>query len=89
MAWKTVATVMIIVFGIGIIQIAMAGPLTNVSNSLNETGDYDNRHFDGNDVIIEMPIRWFDMGLLAIFGIIAWGTWTVIRNEIFEGRDGL
>lgn len=89
MAWRKVATIMIIVFGIAVVQMSMAGPLTSVSQSLNETGDYSNEHFDGNKTITELPVTWFDMGLMGMFGIILWGFWSVIQDEINEGRDRL
>lgn len=89
MGWKAVVTVLIVVFGVVIIQMAMASPLVSISESLNETGDYSNDHFDGNEVIGDMPDIWFNMGLIAIFGIMAWGIWWIIRRELTRGRGGI
>lgn len=89
MGWKAVATVIIVVFVIVITQMVMAGPIVEISNSLNETGNYSNEHFDGNQTISDMPSVWFNMGLIGIFGIMAWGVWRIIRREITRRGGGL
>jgi len=86
MSWRTVAVVFILVFAIAITQATLADPLLSVSEDLNETGDYDNEHFDGNSLITEMPGHWFNMGLVAMFGLMAWGAWRVFREELTRGR---
>lgn len=87
MSWRIIATVLVIVFSIVLLQSALAGPLMETSERLNESGDYsDNGHFDGNQIISDMPGHWFNMGLVAIFGIMAWGAWRVIREELTRGR---
>jgi hypothetical protein len=89
MAWRTIATVLIIVFAIVLAQIVLAGPMMEIQNSLNETGDYNNEYFDGNDVITSMPGHWFNMGLIGIFGIMTWGIARIARNELNRRRGGL
>lgn len=86
MSWRIVATVMIIVFAIVLAQGALAGPLIQTGEKLNQSGDYSNPHFDGNQIIGDMPGHWFNMGLVAIFGIMLWGAWRVVREELTRGR---
>lgn len=85
MSWRVVATVLIVVFSIILLQGVIAGPLTETSERLNESGDYDNEHFDGNQIISSLPGDWFNMGLVAIFGVMLWGAWRVIREELTRG----
>jgi hypothetical protein len=89
MAWKTVATVVIVVFAIVLTQMVVAGPVENVETSLNETGDYSNEHFDGNEFITSTLDSWYNMGLIAIGGLMFWGTVFVIRKELTRRRGGL
>lgn len=86
MGWKAVSVVLIVVFMIVVVQSALAGPAVEVTESLNATGDYSNDHFDGNALITGFDDAWFDMGLIAIFGIMMWGTWFVLKRELTEGR---
>lgn len=86
MSWRIVATVMIVVFAIVVGQAALADPLLETSSSLNESGDYSNDHFDGNDIITSLPGKWFNMGLVGAFGVMAWGAWRVVREELTRGR---
>lgn len=85
MSWRIVSTVLIIVFAIVIVQGVLADPLIETGEQLNATGDYDNEHFDGNSIITDMPTHWFNMGLVAIFGIMSWGAWRVVRRELTRG----
>jgi len=89
MAWKTAATVVIVVTSILLAQMVLAGPLEQTETTLNETGDYSNEHFDGNERITSILGQWYNMGLIAIFGIMFWGTAWVVRKELTRRRGGL
>lgn len=85
MSWRAAATVLIVVFGVVLVQAAIADPLITFETSLNATGDYSNEHFDGNAIIDGLPQAWFNMGLIAIFGLMVYGVMRVIRQELTRG----
>lgn len=89
MSWKTAATVLIVVFVIAVMQSALAGPAVQIQESLNGTGDYSKLDgvsgYNGNEVISGLLGSWFDMGLLAMFGVMAWGVARVVRRELTRG----
>lgn len=89
MSWRTVATVLIVVFLIAVVQSALAGPLVQITSSLNDTGDYGDldgvEGYDGNSVISGMASDWFNMGLVAMFGMMAYGIARVVRRELTRG----
>lgn len=82
MAWRAVATVIIVVTGILLAQMVLAPPLEQTEEGLNESGDYSNEHFDGNEVITSISGVWYNMGLVGVFGLCAWGAWRVLRREL-------
>lgn len=84
--WQTVVTVMVLVFTLAIAQALLAGPATDVSNDLNESGDYDNEYFDGNDLIGSWTDDWLNMGLAGIFGTLVFGAAVVLRRELTRRR---
>lgn len=92
MSWKTIATVLIVVFALALVQASLAGPMVTVQDSLNESaGDIQidtgpGQSFDGNSIITGMMGHWFNMGLVAMFGIMAWATARVVRKELTQGR---
>lgn len=86
MSWRTAATVLIVVFVILLLQAVLAGPLVQTVNDLNDTGDYSNEHFDGNAIISGFMASWFNMGLVAVFGMMAWAATRVVRREITRGQ---
>lgn len=88
MSWRTAATLLIIVFVLLLLQATLAGPAVQISDDLNATGDYDNDHFNGNDRITGYVSDWFNMGLVAVFGMMLWGVARVIRRELTRGGGG-
>ncbi len=85
MGWKTIATVLIVVFTLVLVQSTLVGPATQITNDLNETGDYNNEHFNGNKLITSYVGDWLNMGLIGIFGIMMWGVAHVVRRELTRG----
>lgn len=89
MAVRTIAVAILAVFFIIALQITLAGPLTEISDSINNTGDYsDIGGEDGNAIITDFPGQWFTMGFVAIFGVLAWASWRVLRRELTRGGGG-
>lgn len=86
MSWKTAATVMIVVATLSLVLASLVGPAATVTSKLNETGDYDNEHFDGNNLIGSWLGDWINMVLIGMFGIMMWGAARVMRREVFRGR---
>lgn len=84
MTWRTVAAVMVVIFLIAVIQSIMAGPLVTVSESFNQTGDYDLDGNLNNSFITDLPNAWFNMGLVGMFMFLGWGVARVVRREITQ-----
>lgn len=89
MGWKTVATVIAVVFVLALTQIVMAGPLASIIGAFDDSGDYENDYFDGNRIMNDLMNDWFTMGLVAIFGVMMWGFARVLRRELTRGRGRL
>lgn len=87
--WRTIITVVIVVFMILLAQIVLAPPLEDVEEGFNSSGDYSNEHFDGNERITSIVGIWYNMGLIAIAGLSMWGVWRVVRRERTRGRGGI
>lgn len=86
MTWRTAAAALIVIFVLLLLQATLAGPMTQTLDSLNETGDYENEHFDGNALIPGYIQDIFNMILVAVFGMMAWATTRIVRREITRGR---
>lgn len=93
MVWKTAAAVLVAVFSLAVLQAALADPAAEVTTQLNETGDYSDLEgvsgYNGNDVITGLLGDWLNMGLMAMFGLMAWGSWRVVRKELTRGGGRL
>lgn len=84
MGWREVAAVLIVVFTVVLIQSVAAPALVQTTEELKTTGDYANEHFDGEQLITGFVASWFDMGLIAMFGMMVWGISRVVRRELGE-----
>lgn len=86
MSWRTAAAILIVVFAIVLLQAVLADPLYTYMSTV--TGFYDTTGgtIDGNSLIDGLADRWFDMGLVLIFGLIGWGALRVVRREITRGQ---
>lgn len=90
MSARAIAVAIVTVFFIIALQATLAGPITEVSDAINETGDYsDFGGNDGNDIITGLPGTWFTMGFIGIFGALLWASWRVLRRELTRGGGGL
>lgn len=85
MSWKTAATALIVIFVIVLLQSVLAGPFVQIQEGLNETGDHSNEYYDGNSLITGWVSDWFNMGLVAIFGLMTWAVARVVRKELTRG----
>lgn len=91
MSWRVVAAVLTGIFIIAVVQAALAGPLLAFAGDLKDSGDYTglsgNPDFDAEATIDGMVNNWFDMGLVGMFGLIAWAAARVLRRELTRGRQ--
>lgn len=89
MGWQAIATVLMVVFSLVLVQAVLAEPFIEITNELNDTGDYSSLEgvsgYNGNNVIGGLMEDWFHMGLIGIFGMMAWGVWWVVRRELTRG----
>lgn len=86
MAWRTVAAVMVVVFSMLVVWSTMADPLVQIANSFIEIETSGQLNTDSK--INRMVAAVFNMILVAVFGIMAWGVWRVIRRELTRGGGG-
>jgi hypothetical protein len=91
MSWRTAATVLVVALAIAMAQVVLIGPVLQVTSDLNDTGDYSDLEgadddYNGNEVISSLPGQWLNMGLVAMFGIMAWGIARVVRRELTRNR---
>lgn len=84
MSWRTAATLLIVIFALILVWTTMADPLIQVGNEfkdLETSGQFNtDQKIDSNINAV------FNMILVAIFGLLGWGTWRVLRNELTRGR---
>jgi hypothetical protein len=91
MSWRTAATALVVALAIAMAQVVLIGPVLQVTSDLNDTGDYSDLEgadddYNGNEVISSLPGQWLNMGLVAMFGIMAWGIARVVRRELTRNR---
>jgi len=86
MSWKTVAIILAVVFLVVTVQSILADPLVEVASDFNETGDHSTEFYDGNKLITDLPGAWLNMGLVVIFGLMAYGVAVVIKREATRGK---
>lgn len=85
MSWRTAATIIIVVFALTGVWVTVADPLVQFGDKLQESGDNSNEHFDGDSLIDGYIGSFFNMILVAIFGLLSWGLWRVLRQELTRG----
>lgn len=83
MSWRTVAAVMIVIFTFIIVWVVMADPLVSIADAFIELDT--SGQFNTDSKIDAMVRGWFNMILVGVFGIMAWGIWRVIRKELTRG----
>lgn len=86
MGWRTVAAVMIVVFSMLVVWATMADPLVQISNAFIDIETSGQLNTDSK--INGLVATFFDTILVAVFGILAWGLWRVIRRELTRGGGG-
>lgn len=86
MGWRTVAAVMIVVFSILAVWATMADPLVQISNAFIEIETSGQLNTDSKINTLVGSV--FNMILVGVFGILAWGFWRVIRRELTRGGGG-
>lgn len=88
MSWRTIATVMIVLFATMILWTVSVDPLRQVGDSFKEIddgqGDFD---IPGQ---IDGKLRGYEnMFLILAFGVMTWGLWRILRRELTRSRGGL
>lgn len=86
MALRTVATVMIVLIAILLAVMFLAEPFIAVTDSLNDSGDYSLQGEDMNDDFGDTVSAWLNMSWIAIFGVMGWGIYRIVRRELTRGR---
>lgn len=89
MAWKTIAAALTVILAIVLIQQAAVGPLTQIVDGVQESGDYNNEHFQGEQLMDDMVQGWLTGGLVGIFGIMVWALYRLLRREVTRQGGGL
>jgi len=88
MSWKQAAAFLTVVFVITVIQTAIAGPLVTLQDTLINAVDFGSPHFNGASLIRGIVSSWFQMGLVAIFGLMLVAIARVVRRELTrQGRQ--
>jgi TRAP-type C4-dicarboxylate transport system permease small subunit len=83
MSWRTIAAVLIVVFSMLAIWGTLADPLVQISNAfidLETSGQ-----FNTDAKISRLTQSVFNMILIGVFGVMAWGIWRVVRRELTRG----
>lgn len=90
MAWKTIAAALTVILAIILIQQAAVGPLVEIIDGVQESGDYNTEHFNGDQLMDGMVSAWLTGGLVGIFGIMVWALYRLLRYEVTrQGGGGL
>lgn len=89
MAWKTVAAALTVILAIILLQQAAVGPLTAIVDGVQDSGDYNNEHFQGEQLMDDMVTGWLLSGLVGIFGIMVWALYRLLRREVTRQGGGL
>lgn len=84
MSWRTAATLMIVVFVMLIVLSVMADPLVQIADAFQ--GIETSGQFNTDSKIDANVNAWFNMILVAVFGVMGWGTWRVLRRELTRGQ---
>lgn len=88
MAWRTMATVLIVIFAATMTWIVVADPLVEVGDHFKDLDPNDDDQIDPSGQIDSHISAFFNMFLILIFGVMGWGAWRVLRNEITRGGGG-
>lgn len=86
MGWRTIAAVFIAVFAFLVVGATMADPLVQIANAFQDIQTSGQLSTDSK--IDRLVASWFNQILVAIFGILLWGVWRVIRRELTRGGGG-
>lgn len=86
MSWRVVSVVMIALFAILVLSTTTAGPLHEVTDTLVEIDDGDGGQYDTSAVAAAGLRAYGNLILILSFGLIAWGSWFILRRELTEGQ---
>lgn len=83
-SWRVAATVIIVVFTATIAWTTLSDPLVQTGNAFQSISTSGQLATDTK--ISGMINGFFNMFLVLIFGLFAWGAWRVLRRELTRGR---
>lgn len=84
MSWRTAATALIVVFVMLLVWATLADPLVQIGNAFQ--GVETSGQFNTEQKIDTNIQAWFNMLLLAVFGVMGWAFWRVVRRELTRGQ---
>lgn len=88
MSWKQAAALVSIIFVLTLLQSLLAEPVFVFRDTLLSAVDFGSPHFDGGSLISGLISSWFNMGLVAIFVVIAVALARTVRKELTVNRRG-
>lgn len=83
MSWRTAAAAIIAVFALIAVWAIVADPLIQIGDAFKEIET--SGQFNHDQRVDGLIGTFFDMFLVAIFGILGWGTYRVLRRERTRG----
>lgn len=87
MSWRVVVTVMIAIFTILTLSVVTVGPLHQSTGAITELDDPDDSNaLDATEFVEDGTRAYGDLILIFSFGLVAYGSWYILRRELTAGR---
>jgi len=86
MALRTVATVLIVVTSLVLLTMFLSEPLLAIGDALKGVGNYSIAGTNASANLDRNIGAWLNMFWIAVFGVMLWGTFRVLRRELTRGR---
>lgn len=85
MSWRVIAAVLVAVFAALLVSMTTADPLHQVGDTFE---DIDGGGQDVEDQANMGERAYGNLILIIVFGVLAWGAWFVLREEVTRGGGG-
>ena len=86
MSWRVVSVVFIAVFALLTVSAMTATPIHNVTDTFADMDEDTSGQFDAAAQAAAGLRAYSNLILILVFGLIAWGSWYILRNELTEGQ---